>query len=129
MTVLTASPVPAPTPATGPDLLNRAAVLLPTVADRGVIRHSHIRAALYGAAVLMRDCQPAEAYRLADESSELLAAWLVEIGEVRRGELLTDALRGWADGRRCNTVGYALRAAGEYWRAELAVAALAGTGR
>lgn len=131
MTVLTASPAaaPAPFPATGPDLLTRAAVLLPTVSGGRSVLYGHIRSALYGAAVLLRDCQPAEAYRLADEAGDLLVAWLAEIGEVRRDEDLPVALRGWATGRRSSTVGYALRAAGEFWRAELTLAALAGTGR
>jgi hypothetical protein len=125
MTILATVPQ---APATGPDLLARAAVLLSAVVGPGPMMGSDVHAALTQAARVRAGDDFAEAYRLADEASEMFTAWLIEIGEANPYQPASQVLRGWLLHRRLGTVSYALRAAAERWRAVLVTELAAGGG-
>jgi hypothetical protein len=107
--------------ATGPDVLGRAAVLLPAVVGPWPMLGGDLRTAFMHS-IRMRGADDSQAHRLADEATEMFAAWLVEIGEADGNQPASRVLRGWLGARRMSTVVYALRAAAEHWRAELIAA-------
>ncbi|SNY72777.1 hypothetical protein [Paractinoplanes atraurantiacus] len=125
---LLARPAAAPRPLTGPELLHRSAVLLPSVVDKGQTTASNVHVAVYKAALQLRDgCDAGTAHQLAGEAIDLLVAYLADLHDLRGAsrEVQYEAMRGWAFRRNVGAVCFALRAAAEHWRAELLLAAFA----
>jgi hypothetical protein len=123
---------PLPEPVTGPELLQRAAVLLPSIVHQGWTTSSNIHVAIYRAALLLREgCGAGVAHQLAGEAVEMLVAYLAALHDLRGEsvEVQHEAMKAWAFRRNVGAVVFALRAAAEYWRAELILAALAPAGR
>jgi hypothetical protein len=122
---------PDPRPITGPELLHQAAVLLPTVVDKGWSTSSNIHVALYKAALQLRGCDAGAAHQLAGEAVDMLVDYLAELHDLRGAtrEIQYEAMHGWAFRRNVGAVVFALRAAAEHWRAELILATLSPVGR
>jgi hypothetical protein len=122
---------PDPRPITGPELLQQAAVLLPSVVDRGQTTASNIHVALYRAALQLRGCNAGAGHQLAGEAVEMLVDYLAELHDLRGAtrEIQFEAMRAWAFRRNVGAVVFALRAAAEHWRAELILATLSPAGR
>lgn len=114
-------------PVTGPEILRQGAVLLPTVVDRGQATATAVHVAVYRAALQLRGCHAGAAHQLAGEAVEMLVAYLAGVHHLRDAarDVQHEAMRTWAFGRAAATVSWAMRAAAEYWRAELSPAALA----
>lgn len=133
MTVMTALPAatPDPRPASGPELLTRAAVLLPGVANASEVTATDIHIALHRAAVQLRGCHATVVHQLAEEAGEMLVDYLAGLHGLTQASPTEqrDAVRAWAYRRNLGAVCFALRAAAEHWRAELILATLAPAGR
>lgn len=103
---------------TGPDLLAEAAVVLPAVVGRGLVRWVDIHAAIYRAACtrgMGRD-RP-HRLRLVDEALDMFTESLVRAG---LAEPRKHPVRGWLACAGLLDVRLALASAAGYWRRELA---------